>query len=435
MKDQKKPAVSGADPSGATAAHPQGSVVLHRVWLIALAALIIIPWLIAGVTYFWRSDHADAPAPLALTVEAPSGSVAPGPWGQLSTTPIVISPPLEYVTADLGMEGDRLEWFFPGASAEVMEAVLATAGLSPEQIRNLRAAARPEPRIKGFIVTPDPAMVRNLSRETRGRLYLELGKTPLNFDHAHAFRFHGSSTQAWLGGSSISPQTKELVEPLIYRDGDSLLFADMKIIRAQIKDEKEVQRLKKVLLRQSTVIIKLSVTNESDIPGLAEYWGRGGRRTDLRPLLESVAGQGTDHSIDVIHVLPTFARNHLYRYPRQTWSDFDKPLLSNCLWSALNFFNPSPDDRFLDVNVALNTLRRDYYIVEHDFQLGDVVGFFDSSGNLFHVASYLADDLVLSKNGFTPMAPWAITTIDQLKNYYRLTSANPQVIYHRRKDM
>lgn len=36
--------------------------------------------------------------------------------------------------------------------------------------------------------------------------------------------------------------------------------------------------------------------------------------------------------------LPALARNHLYRYPKLTAADLDKPLLANCLWSALNFF-------------------------------------------------------------------------------------------------
>jgi hypothetical protein len=316
-----------------------------------------------------------------------------------------------------------------------MEAILSGAGLSLDQIQNLRVTARPDPRNNGFTVSPDPLMVRSLSRETRRRLYLELSKTDLNFDQVNAFRFHGSSTNSWFNASSIAPETRQLVEPLVYRDGETLLFADLRIVRRHIEDPQEVQRLLKVLMRQSTVLVKLSVTSDSDIAGLAEYWGRGGRRTDLRPLLESVAGQGMDHSIDIAHVLPTFARNQLYRYPRQTWADFNKPLLANCLWSALNFFNQRPDDRFLDVNVALNSLRREYYIVESDFQLGDVVGFFDEQGNLFHVASYLADGLVFSKNGFTPMAPWAITTVDQLKGYYRLRSGNPHVIYHRRNDL
>ena len=438
MKAKKKPEAASVTRPESDAVIPEREkavVRLHRAWLFVLAALILIPWLIAAGIYLRRPAGAATLEPAQPLTGVPSTLATPGPWGQLTITPIVISPPLEYIPAEWGRNRDPLAWFFPGASLEVMEAALSASGLSLEQVQRLRVTARPDPRTKGLVVLPDPAMIRALPPETRARLYLELGKTILNFDQANAFRFYGPSTQAWLDGSSISPETRQLIEPMIYRDGDFMLFADWKIVRPRIKDSEEAQRLLKVLMRQSTVIVKLSVAKDGDIAGLAAYWGHGGRRTDLRPLLESVAGQGADHSIDIVHMLPTFARNHLYRYQRQTWADFDKPLLTNCLWSALNFFNVRPDDRFLDVNVALNTLRRDYFIVENGFQLGDVVGFFDSNGELFHVASYLADGLVLSKNGFSPMAPWAITTVDQLKDYYRLRSPNPQVIYHRRNDL
>jgi hypothetical protein len=59
----------------------------------------------------------------------------------------------------------------------------------------------------------------------------------------------------------------------------------------------------------------------------------------------------------------------------------------------------------------------------------------DEEGNLFHAAVYLADDLVFTKNGTSPIAPWTIMPIDHLKSYYRLQSENPRLIYHRRNDM
>ena len=225
---------------------------------------------------------------------------------------------------------------------------------------------------------------------------------------------------------------RALLEPLIYRDGDFLHFADSQWIRAQVGDPEELRRMAKVLLRQRTVLVRLRIDDASEVERLAEYWGRGGRRTDLRPLLESVAGTGEDRSIDIIHLLPAFARDHLYRYPRITTGDLDKGLLANCLWSALNFFAVVPDDRFTDVNAALTSLRNDYYVVQTDAQLGDVVAFLDEDGDLFHVAVQVADGLVFSKNGTSPMAPWAFQTVDQLKGYYRARSANPRLIYHRR---
>jgi hypothetical protein len=49
------------------------------------------------------------------------------------------------------------------------------------------------------------------------------------------------------------------------------------------------------------------------------------------------------------------------------------------------------------------------------------------------VGVYLADTLVFSKNGTSPVAPWAIQTVQQITSYYGVRSAAPRLIYHRPK--
>ena len=140
-------------------------------------------------------------------------------------------------------------------------------------------------------------------------------------------------------------------------------------------------------------------------------------------------------SIDVINLLPPFARNHLYRYPALSAGDLNKPAVVDCLWTSLNFFLENPDNRFLAAAVALKTLKEDYRVVENDFELGDIVAFLDDVGNIFHVAVYVADDLVLSKNGASRMAPWVLMSLDNVKGYYWCYSERPRLIFHRRKDL
>ena len=53
------------------------------------------------------------------------------------------------------------------------------------------------------------------------------------------------------------------------------------------------------------------------------------------------------------------------------------------------------------------------------------------SMDLFHVAVYLADGLTFTKNGTSPVAPWTIMSVDQLKQFYRRRAENPRTIYHR----
>jgi len=409
-------------------------VSVPRAWLVALTVLVVVPWLVVGWLYVSGGGPEEArPAEVSA---AGAGTSSHGPWGRLTVTPVVVSPPLEYVAADWGRDGEPDTWYFPATSAELLEAFLVSSGLPPDQAARLRSSAQADRRTNGLIVRPDQALVRSLTPEVRGRIYLQLAKSQLNFDQSSAFRFYASSVDQWLGGTLISAETRRLVDPLIYRDAAGFLnFADPELIRSQIGDQEELRRLAKALLRQPAMLVRLSIKSAAEVDVLTEYWGRGGRRLDLHPLLESVAGAGPDPSIDIVHLLPTFARQHLYRYPKLTTAALDKPLLANCLWSALNFFNPAPDDKYLTVDVALTALRQEYFVVQHGYQLGDVIAFVDDEGDLYHVAVYIADNLVFTKNGTSPLAPWTIVPLERLKGYYRSRSDNPRLIYHRRNDL
>lgn len=403
-------------------------VSLPKTWLLLLASLIVVPWIIVAVLYLRGDVTPDEPPQGEGT--GPITQAANGPWGKLTLTPIVISPPLEYVSADWGRNA-AAEWVFPDASPDVVAAFLGSTGLSPEQISQLMPRARQEPRIRGVVINPPADVVRALPTDVRARLYTQLSKSTMNFDQAQSFRFFGKTSRDWFDGTMMSAETRQLVEPLVYKDGDFLHFADIESVRSQISSPYERQLLAKGLLRNSTVMVRLSIDSAEEVTGLAAYWGIGGRRTDIRPLLESISIADDSQSLDIVHLLPAFARDHLYRYPKIQTLDLTRPLLSNCLWSSLNFFKDQPDDRYLDVDFALNALRTEYYVVEHGFQLGDVLALVDDEGDLFHVAVHLADGLVFTKNGTSPVAPWTIMTVDQLKGFYHRRAENPRLIYHR----
>jgi hypothetical protein len=405
-------------------------IAIPRPWLIALVAVLILPWLTAAAIWLKPMNRIGFNARNAKNIKKP----LIGKWGELALDPIVISPPMELVFTDWGFLR-RPVWFFPGMNADQAIRMLQAAGVSPAEAAKLRLEARFEPQISGVVLSPDPAWVRALPPQIRARIYHMLARSDLNVDQMQAFRYPGSSPEEWFGSSLISRHTKQLIEPLIYRDGNYMLFADIELVRKEIGSEEELRQLGKALFRQPTVIARLLVGPESNLDALVEYWGRGGRRTEIRPLLESVEDSGNDRSIDVIHLLPPFVQNHLYTFPKLTTADLNKPAFANCLWTSLNFFRQKPDDRFMDTNVALETLKEDYFIVEGDFELGDIVVFLDEEGNVFHSAVYIADNLLFSKNGVSAMAPWTLMSLDDVRGYYRGRSENPRLIFHRRKDL
>jgi hypothetical protein len=427
------PKESASMPAAQPAPAHGGSVAIPKVWFLGGLAVLIAPWIVVGALYFRPFSAPDAEVPAQAAI-GESRTAKPGPWGNLTITPIVVSPPLEFVAADWGRPEGPYRWYFPGTSPELLRAFLSSSGLTPDQVARLESTVERDQRIAGLTLKPDLDLLRSLSPDVRARLYLQLAKSSLNGDQANSFRFFGTSSNAWLGNTVISAQTRQLIEPLIYRDGDIMHFADAEIVHRQIADKQELQLLAKALLRQPTMLVRLSVDAKTQIAELVRYWGRGGRTTDIRPLLESVAGGGADGEIDIVHLLPSFARNRLYRYPRLTTGDLNKPALANCLWSALNFFRTEADDRYLEVNNALTSLRQDYHIVESDYQLGDIVALLDAEGDLFHVVVYIADDLVFTKNGTSPVSPWTIMPLQRVKDYYRTHSDNPRLIYHRRNE-
>jgi hypothetical protein len=443
MSDQPAP----ASPSRVPEAQPHGRalVAVPRMWLVALTALVVVPWLVVAGVRMWP-DVEDATAVVApgATSKASMPVKASGPWGELVVTPITISPPIEYVSRQWG-ELQASVWHFPPLTGDELETRLMSYGLSREDAVRLRGTAR-SASIGGVFVVPDAALVARLSPEVRGRLYLDLGKiavsagpdAPINFDQESSYRFRGDSIDSWLGGPGLSAETHALVNPYIYQQNGFLYFADIEQVRSRIPNADELQLLAKRLLRHATMLVQLRIPDTAQIGAIAEYWGRGGRRTDLQPLLESVARSSGGQSgglIDISHLLPTLARNHLYRYPRPSVEDLQRPLLANCLWTALNFFAPVPDARYLDPPTALATLKTDYYLVQDNFQLGDVVAFTDAKGELVHVAVYIAGDLLFSKNGTSALAPWSILPIEYLKGHYVEHADDWRISYHRRNDM
>lgn len=408
---------------------PISYMAMPRPWFIGFVAILIIPWL--AIAAIWLKPESKAGANDKSIIDVKESRS--GKWGDLTLIPIVIAPPMELVFTDWGFNRQPA-WFFPNVNADVVAQVLQTAGVTADTAATLCASARSEPRIAGVILSPDPSWVRQLNPETRARIYHALSKSGLNVDQTQAFRFLGSNPDVWFG-NMVSPQTRQLIEPLIYRDGACMLFSDIELVRNEIGSDEELRRLGKALFRQPTVIAQLSIDPGANMDALVEYWGRGGRRTEIRPLLESIAGGGYGRFIDIIHLLPPFARDHLYNYPQMSAADMNKPAVVNCLWTSLNFFSQKTDDRFLDAAVAIKALKENYFIVESDFELGDIIALLDEKGDIFHAAVYVADDLVFSKNGISAMAPWTLMSIDDVKSYYSWRSENPQMIVHRRKDI
>jgi hypothetical protein len=418
------------DKDGGAADRPAGRMVPSS-WLLAQSLLLLIACA-ASLLALLRGSNAPRDGQPAPRADRPTGVTlgGVGPWGQLETAPIVISPPLEYIPEDPDPP-QRLRWHFANASPAEVEAFLREAGVPAAACARLLGGAAAER--SGVTLSPDRETLLSLSADARARVYMRLAESPQNQRHQNAFRFFGPP-EVWLAGTPLTPATLEKVRPLLYGAAGFSYFADIDLLRSDLGDAAELRLLTKKLFREATLAVRVRLPAGTSVDAAAEYWGRGGRRTDIRPLLESVAAVGPDYAVDIAHLLPPFARQHLYRYPQIALRDFDKPSLANCFWTALNFFSKTPDDRMLDFAAVLAALKRDYALVHDSFQLGDVVMFEAEDGRYYHAAVYLADGLVFGKNGSSSLSPWTILPLERLRGYYP-QHPRGRTSYYRRVDL
>jgi hypothetical protein len=385
-----------------------------------LATLLIAPWVVLVWVLNRPKIEPLPPSAAKHATTAPSANgfthhCQPGAWGELEYSRIVIEPPEEFVTANYP-EPKEIRWRFKGYSPEKLAELWREAGLDAAQLRVVGDPSARTTTLDGIDLRLGKEFVLGLNSAARTRIYTALAAFPENPAQAEPFRFRADVADEWFDHSGLSPATIAFVERLLYRRGTSLIFSDYDIVLPMLATPEERTRLVKTLSRKSTLLVKLTVKPDSDIEALGRYWGRGLRSKDVKPLLQSVGRRPQGLSIDIAHLLPSFARSLLYTYPLPS----DNPVEFNrdCYWTALNFFKPVPDDRFSNIDFVKRTLLTEYYPAPGDPVLGDVLIFTKPDGAAVHACVYVADDIVFTKNGTSFAMPWILMTLDDVRAFY-----------------
>jgi len=408
-----------------------------RWWLSALTILILGVLVGLGLHYFNRpapgpESRTDVPvAPVEKRAAAARlDEIREGPWGRLEIIPIVIRPPMEFVWHLQHDHSDGVTWRFPKMSLSQLNDTLIELGLPDPVLTALHARAKLDPAIDGCTVSPERDLVLGLAPEVRAKLYVLLHHFRENEDQINAFRFCGPSAEAWFGDSPMQPETKRLVTPLIYRDGTFLFFSDLRSVEPLLPSAGERTALIRALTRESTMLLRLQVSQESDVKSLVKYWGRGGRDKEVRPIIESLRKTGRPQSLDVIQLLPPFARQRLYTYPSP--GPDEQSVKRDCFWTVMNFFSEQPDDRFVNVENVSQALKEGYYRIYGGQQFGDLVFYLDREQEPVHAAVYIAADVLFTKNGSIKARPWMFIKMEDMKHFYPRTTKKEPVFFRRR---
>jgi len=400
-----------------------------------VSVMLVLATLMAGLLSYAQTSSKTAPISQPPRVSgAATGSVVqsvPGPWGQLEEIRINTEPPEDFVAQHYRY--GTAQWVLPIYNREQVVQLFKSARLSDAQQKSLFRDAVENPLAGGWTFRPDKELLLSLTPESRRRLYLALAEFPQNAAQYEPFRWRAESLDEWFANSGVSDETVNLVKKLLYYRGQAVLFADPELVLATLNQPEDRLRLLKTLSRQSTLLVKLTLRPDSDIDKLVEYWGRGGRSTDIRPLLDSLVKVPEGCSLDIVHLLPRFARQRLYTYPILNQGFVDPKY--DCHWSSMNFWNDPPDNRLgEDPRYAREVLERDYDLVGKPYALGDLLFLTNGNRDAIHSAAYIADDIVFTKNGSSIISPWILMRLSRLVSYYENQDDDLQLLVYRRKD-
>lgn len=351
-------------------------------------------------------------------------------WGELLTADVQLENPEEYLAPDFD-PSQSPRWVFAGMSVDKLRALLTECGLTPAQTAQALTAPSLVTTATEAVIHPDRALVYSLPAEARAKLYAQLASNPANLYMYFPVCFANNSFELAMRDSKLAPEVIALIKPLLYQRGPNQYFSDHEIVMSQVSAPEQRRLLLKALSRQPAVLASLRVRPTSDVEKLLGYWtiAPGVRFKDLRPLLESLQRLPDGGTLNLLHLLPPFARERLYTFPLPPKAG--DPAM-DCHWSSLNFFNEQPDDRLGNPSYAATVLTKNYYPVQKPTAYGDVIVLVDEKNNGRHSAVYIADNIVFTKNGNSHQQPWMLMRMESLLATYSV-QGNVRVIVYRQK--
>jgi hypothetical protein len=379
-----------------------------RRWTISNGVCFVAGLLLALATMRATQFFPREPSPATPLPPAPRETAPPAPpWGRLERTPLVLERPSEYYQQDIAPA--EVRWVFGGHTPAQLQSLLQSSGLSARHLTQLLDPRGWQTLSNGIVVRPPLDLVRELDEGPRARLYDILARTPDNVPQRFPFVFRGP-WDCWFAGCKIRPELLHAVRGMTYRKAEVLCFSDLAWFQLTALSN-EVRELVRHLSRVPTMLLTLRVDDPSEVPALLRYWGRAGPGEDFRLLLEAMARVPGGASLNASYFLPPLPRLLLYHYP-QPQAGGPPPSL-NCVWTAMNFFAPQPDPRFLtDDRFTGEILNTQYQRVPKADAFGDLIVLHETEADgamrLIHICVHIAEDVVFTKNGGDVFQPWVL---------------------------
>jgi hypothetical protein len=339
---------------------------------------------------------------------------AAGPWGALEYRRFYL--PLPKAWLDHSMVSDKAVWQIPNITPAKLQEIMAATPLNEQERRLWLETCQLQATPTGVSIHPSKEFRWELTAKSRTMLYAWLGQFPENESLAMPFCYQASDLNEWLQDSNLSEDLVQNIRQLLYRIGDSVCFADLDLIEDKVKDREERATLLGVLYRHPYCEVRLRLDQKSDIKALSTYWGEWHRVERVKRKLKETLGNQPEAHIALANLIPPHPRSVLNTFPALPKSPTE--FQPDCYWTAFNFFNRTPDNRFADNAFMEEALVKYHDRVEGKPRYGDLIFLVDASGRPLHGAVYLADDLIFTKNGGHFTQPWVIMKLADMKACY-----------------
>lgn len=352
----------------------------------------------------------------------------PGPWGDLQVRTVYLEPP-ENILAVVAKPSAVTRWTFEQTTEKGVRATMEKAGLPSALVDRLLGPTQVVSSGNNVVVLPKVEDLVAMTEASRSALYAELAKSSANEYQRDPIFIHGGDIDDWLAETEITKPQQELMRKLLWRRGAALVFSDIQALLALAKDSKEVAAVFRTITRIRSLLVELKLPLREGRATFVDYWSAGNLNAERVPFLVAVTRRRAPQDIDITQFLPTLARRRVYTFPTAAMGL--KGRLPDCHWTSLNFFEEEPKDLYLDSAKASEHLLTDYVAIDPPYKFGDILCFLDDGEGL-HTCVQVADDIVLTKNGESILAPWTFMPLKDVDDIYR-RSADTRIQGYRLK--
>lgn len=351
------------------------------------------------------------------------------PWGDISAQRIFLEAPSASL-AYFPRPSYKPVWKFPEQSTgEVIEFLRSI--LSEEEFQILVASDAGIQELEEEIrVFPSVPFIRSLSSEKKRSIYRKLAQYRANPFHYQPVFIHADTIEEWFGLTRLHASSIGLLKELSYPVGSSLAFSDVSAFLSLSGSTAREENYWKALSRNYSMIVDLGIGENTDREQVKSYWTIGGRLESAATIFDSFTRDGESTSIDINQLLPPVPRKFYNSFP--TLKTGAAGIFPNGFWTSLNFFSFLPDPAFADWTEVIPYLKKRYSKVDPPYRYGDVILFQNPAlERPVHACTYLADDLVFTKNGISILDPWVIMRLPHVIDRFSVRET-PQLEVWRR---